>query len=97
MPGFPGGAAIRNRTEDLLVTKQLLYLLSYSGIFSFTISPGVARHHLLLHTGLELLLRQYHSNIRIFFASLDDSETTQGNHGTFQPCASCIGRIRSSL
>lgn len=34
------GATRRNRTADLLITKQLLYLLSYDGIFSFTISPG---------------------------------------------------------
>lgn len=36
---FPGGATRRTRTADLLITKQLLYQLSYDGIFSYTISP----------------------------------------------------------
>ena len=97
MPGFPGGAGRRTRTPDLLVTNQLLFRLSYTGIFTFTISPGVARHHRLLHTGLELLLRQYHSNIHHETPRLMISEPPRGYHGTFQPCASCIGRIRSSI
>lgn len=29
-----GGAACRNRTDDLLITSELLYLLSYVGLFA---------------------------------------------------------------
>ena len=37
------GAGRWNRTTDLLITNQLLFRLSYTDIFYFTISPGVAR------------------------------------------------------
>ena len=32
MPGFPGGAPDRARTDDLLITNQPLYLLSYKSV-----------------------------------------------------------------
>ena len=32
MPGFRPGAGERNRTPDLLITNQLLYLLSYTSM-----------------------------------------------------------------
>ena len=39
------GAGRRIRTDDLLITNQSLFRLSYTDIFYFTISPGAAPRH----------------------------------------------------
>ena len=66
----PRGATRRARTADLLVTNQLLYRLSYDGISSVVDHniPGMGCHHFKLHTGLELLLRRYHSSYPSLYA-----------------------------
>lgn len=75
---FPGGAARRNRTPDLLVTNQLLYLLSYGGIFSFTMYPMWAVT-IVCYTPAWRSLRRYRSIIHLFIASHDDLRSTSGH------------------
>lgn len=61
----PRGATRRARTADLLVTKQQLFQLSYDGVFPSVVDhniPGMGCYRFKLHTGLELLLRRYHSS-----------------------------------
>ena len=91
----PRGAGRRTRTPDLLITNQLLYQLSYTGVFSFSRSPPGGGNHHLLHTGLEPQLRRNRSSIH----RLADNRIpiTGGISRNFSALRLCIGRIRSSL
>lgn len=93
----PRGASDGDRTRDPLLGRQMLYQLSYTGVFSFTISPVWAVTTLCYTPAWNVSSAGTTPSFHFNSLTLRCQDQTREYHGTFQPCACAYGRIRSYL